>query len=63
MAEPGIPAQHLEWETLLDTGPARPPQDIVDEVNASLGIGARRVRYPETGHVDAAGIRSALDLE
>ncbi len=51
----GVPPQNMDWDELL--GPAGDPQDTVDEVKRSLGIGVLRRRYdgPDLRLQDLAG--------
>ena len=65
MSEPyppaSIPPQDLGWDELLDSRPQRSPDEIRGEVNESLGIGARRVRYRD-GLPPVGQLRRELDI-
>lgn len=57
-----IPPEDRDWADLVGSGPALPPDEVRDQVNDALGIGASYRRPRPAGQPDTGELRERLEL-
>lgn len=58
----GLPPEQQTFEDLLASGPARSPDEVREQMNASLGIGVPRQRYRDGDLPPVDDLRQRLEL-